>query len=322
MWHLAMETIGLAGSVALFQGGELVERVSLATESGSARNLMPAIDSLLGGQKLRARQLEMVSLAHGPGSFTGLRVGVSTAKAFGFALRVPLIAVDTLEVLVHSLARQAIEKGVVEAGRVDAASSQGDPMPSSLPKFCLCAAIDAYRKQVFRCVASVEFTRQDSGTTESLIRILDKSHCYDAVMWQSFPSAVLPEVKSNFGATTSAASFTGKRETMTLKEDSADVTVLKLGSELVGLGNSLQDEKRYQDDVRALWPLVVGGNALRKYPLVETLSERVVFSSDTDIDATDVGRLAWSHFQSGVITDPLKLLPNYLRGSAAEEKKC
>ena len=321
MWHLAMETIGLAGSVALFQGGELVERVSLATESGSARNLMPAIDSLLGGQKLRARQLEMVSLAHGPGSFTGLRVGVSTAKAFGFALQVPLVAVDTLEVLVHSLARQAIEKGLVQVGRELAAPSQRDSMPSSLAKFCLCGAIDAYRKQVFRCVASVEFTRQDSVNTESLIRILDKSHCYAAVMWQNFPCAELPEVTSNVGATTSATGFAGNSETMSLAEESSGVTVLKLGSELAGLGDGLQDEKRSQDDVRTRWPLVVGGNALRKYPLVENLSDRVVFSSETDIDATDVGRLAWSQFQGGVTTDPLKLLPNYLRGSAAEEKK-
>lgn len=326
MWHLAMETIGLAGSVALFQGGELVKRVSLATESGSARNLMPAIDSLLSGQNLQARQLEMVSLAHGPGSFTGLRVGVSTAKAFGFALRVPVVAVDTLEVLVHSLAQQVIEKGLVEKEAVHAASSQANSISSSQAKFYLCGAIDAYRKQVFRCVASVEFTGQDSRTIKPLIRILDKSHCYDAAMWRSSPSAVMPEVKLSVGTTPSVSRIAVERETSFLADGISGVgisgvTEWKLESEVVELGARLQDEKRYQDDGRALWPLVVGGNALRKYPLAENLSERVIFSNDADIDATDVGRLAWSHFQSGMTTDPLKLLPNYLRGSAAEEKK-
>ncbi|MEY4565946.1 MAG: tRNA threonylcarbamoyladenosine biosynthesis protein TsaB [Planctomycetota bacterium] len=321
MWHLAMETIGLAGSVALFQGGELVERVSLATESGSARNLMPAIDGLLGGQKLRARQLEMVSLAHGPGSFTGLRVGVSTAKAFGFALRVPVVAVDTLEVLVHSLARRAIENGLGKAVLAPATPSSGDAASSVPASLCLCGAIDAYRKQVFRCVASLEFSKNTSGATESLIRILDKSHCYDAVMWQTFPSAAMPEVKQTAGGSISVTSFAEEAETHLVSAVFSEVTELKIDTELVGMSDGVKHQKRYQDQVRSRWPLVVGGNALHKYPLAESLSERVIFSSEADIDAMDVGSLAWAHFQSGVTTDPLKLLPNYLRGSAAEEKK-
>lgn len=322
-----METIGLAGSVALFQGGELVERVSLATESGSARNLMPAIDGLLGGQKLRARQLEMVSLAHGPGSFTGLRVGVSTAKAFGFALRVPVVAVDTLEVLVHSLARRAIENGFGKAVLEPVATSLGDAAPSVPQSICLCGAIDAYRKQVFRCVASLEFSRNASGATESLIRIVDKSHCYDAVMWQSFPSAAIPELKQAVRGSISVTSFSEEEETPSGSAVLSEVTVLsgvtelKIDTELVGLSDGVKQQKRTQDEVRSRWPLVVGGSALRKYPLAESLSQRVIFSSDADIDAMDVGSLAWAHFQSGMTTDPLKLLPNYLRGSAAEEKK-
>lgn len=321
MWHLAMETIGLAGSVALFQGGELVERVSLATGSGSARNLLPAIDRLLGGQKLRSGELGLVSLAHGPGSFTGLRVGVSTAKAFGFALRVPVVAVDTLEALMHSLARQAVEKGLIQTGIAHSGRLQRDSTPSSLTNFCLCGAIDAYRKQVFRCVASVQFSQNESGSIQPQICILDKSHCYDAALWQRFPSAVVPEMTFKVGAAIPAAESAGEGATITLAEEVSNLSVLKLDSKLLGLGAGLQDERNFQDDVRSRWPLVVGGNALRKYPLMENLSERVIFSSDADIDATDVGRLAWSHFQNGVISDPLKLLPNYLRGSAAEEKK-
>jgi tRNA threonylcarbamoyl adenosine modification protein YeaZ len=65
--------------------------------------LVPDLDAMLRAQGLKPGQLELIILANGPGSFTGLRVGLATAKGLAFRHGIPLVPLDTLEVL----ARQA-----------------------------------------------------------------------------------------------------------------------------------------------------------------------------------------------------------------------
>lgn len=63
--------------------------------------LLPTIDNLLEKHKLKINDIECVALSIGPGSFTGIRIGVSTVKAFQYAMNVKVIAVNTLEVIAY-----------------------------------------------------------------------------------------------------------------------------------------------------------------------------------------------------------------------------
>lgn len=99
MLVLAFDTSGYAGSVALLEGPQLLAEETLDRERRSAQTLAPAIARLLAGQKIDPSRIGLVATTVGPGSFTGLRVGVTTAKAFAYAAKAEVIGLSTLEVL-------------------------------------------------------------------------------------------------------------------------------------------------------------------------------------------------------------------------------
>lgn len=92
-----METVATAGSVALLRGRELVNETQLPPESRSARTLAAAVQSLW--HAVGKPPVALVAVALGPGSFTGLRVGVTTAKALAFAWQAKLVGVNTLDAI-------------------------------------------------------------------------------------------------------------------------------------------------------------------------------------------------------------------------------
>lgn len=96
---LALETSGHGGEVALLAGDRLLARQTLAAEQRTARSLTPAIAQVLADVQLSPSAVQLVAVTIGPGSFTGLRIGATTAKTFAYAVGAHCLAVDTLEVL-------------------------------------------------------------------------------------------------------------------------------------------------------------------------------------------------------------------------------
>lgn len=98
---LALETSGQAGGVAAFEGDKLVSERHLAIGQRSAQSLAPAIRDLLDELGWRPADIRVVAVTTGPGSFTGLRVGVTTAKTLAYALSAEVVGVNTLEAIVQ-----------------------------------------------------------------------------------------------------------------------------------------------------------------------------------------------------------------------------
>jgi tRNA threonylcarbamoyladenosine biosynthesis protein TsaB len=92
---LILETSGRVASVALAEGDRLLVTRRLDEARRHARDLAPAVASLLADQGWRPRDVQAVLVSRGPGSYTGLRVGVMSAKAFAYAAGCALLAVDT-----------------------------------------------------------------------------------------------------------------------------------------------------------------------------------------------------------------------------------
>lgn len=126
---LAIETSQTAGSVALLEGRQIVAEAQLPPAERSAKTLAPAIDAILRSVNWEPASLELIVVVRGPGSFTGLRIGVTTAKMLSLALDCPVISVLTNDVLAEQV-RQAS----------DPAACQGTTIKT---------AIDAYRQELF-----------------------------------------------------------------------------------------------------------------------------------------------------------------------------
>jgi tRNA threonylcarbamoyladenosine biosynthesis protein TsaB len=100
---LAIDTSTQTLGVALLEDGQLiVESISNLKINHSIR-LMPLIEQVFATAGWRPEEIGLVAVAKGPGSYTGLRVGVTTAKTYAWALNAPLVAVSTLAVMAYPL---------------------------------------------------------------------------------------------------------------------------------------------------------------------------------------------------------------------------
>lgn len=96
---LSIETSGAACSAALSQGCSVIGTIAIDDSNRQSSMLVPAIESLFQKCSMKMSDCDAVAVSGGPGSYTGLRVGVSTAKGICYGLGKPLIAVPTLEIL-------------------------------------------------------------------------------------------------------------------------------------------------------------------------------------------------------------------------------
>ena len=96
---LALETSELTGSVAAAADGKVLAELQLDPQQRSAQSLAPAIRSLLEQVGWQPREIRLLAVTVGPGSFTGLRVGVATAKVFAYAAGAEVLGIGTLEAI-------------------------------------------------------------------------------------------------------------------------------------------------------------------------------------------------------------------------------
>nr|AOE14254.1 peptidase, M22 family [uncultured bacterium] len=99
---LHIDTTTKKCSVALAQDGDLmIQKELLSEEFSHSEQLHPFIEEVLKESGLKSSSLSAIAISKGPGSYTGLRIGVAAAKGLCFALDLPLIALNTLEIMVQ-----------------------------------------------------------------------------------------------------------------------------------------------------------------------------------------------------------------------------
>ncbi len=120
--QLSIDTAGPVAGIALTDGEMLVASLSWRTRAGHAAELLPAIERVLDGAGVARDALDAIFVCRGPGSYGGLRVGISTALGLAFALDAGLLGVGRLEAdaLLHAAAPGPIVP-VHDAGRGDLA---------------------------------------------------------------------------------------------------------------------------------------------------------------------------------------------------------
>ncbi len=116
MAMLALATSGPRGEVGLRSDDGSVRTLPIGART-RGRELAPAIQSLLEDAGLAPSAVEAIAVDVGPGSFTGVRVGVTTAKTLSFALRVPVMPLTSLAVLAHGAEHDGPVVALRDAGR-------------------------------------------------------------------------------------------------------------------------------------------------------------------------------------------------------------
>ena len=149
MRMLAIEMASPPGSLALLDGGQLAGAASIQQPRKTTQEFAVLIRELLAEAQWRAQDVQLVATSIGPGSFTGLRIGVTAAKVFAYTVGAKNIGVNTLQVIA---AQSPAEHRLIEA------------------------VIDAQRDQLF----VARFERTDSG-----IDCIEPTHIVDAEPWLS-----------------------------------------------------------------------------------------------------------------------------------------
>ena len=99
---LAIETTERIGSIAVADQGDLVAEIRLPNTLRSAQSLAPGIQNLLKDVGWTPQDVELVAVTAGPGSFTGLRIGIGTAKVFAYTVGAQVLGIDTHEAMAHA----------------------------------------------------------------------------------------------------------------------------------------------------------------------------------------------------------------------------
>jgi tRNA threonylcarbamoyladenosine biosynthesis protein TsaB len=94
MITLGLDTSEAWGGVALWDGATVVDEAMTKEQFQHAEGLLPLVEGLLVKNRLVRHDIELVSVNRGPGSFTGLRIGIATAKGLSQSMGIPLVGVD------------------------------------------------------------------------------------------------------------------------------------------------------------------------------------------------------------------------------------
>ena len=96
---LAIDTASMVSSVAVASQERLLAELTVQTKLTHSETLLPHIEQVLQMAGVNKEELQGIAVSIGPGSFTGLRIGLATAKSIAYALQLPLLGISTLEAL-------------------------------------------------------------------------------------------------------------------------------------------------------------------------------------------------------------------------------
>ncbi len=146
---LNIDTALEGASVSLARDGTVLRSASSSEQKDHAAWLHPAIGKMMLEEGRTLQDLDAVAVSFGPGSYTGLRVGLAAAKGFCYALDIPLITVGTLEIIASSVQNEAIDLicPLIDARRMEVyAALYTADLTEKIPPFALALDPSAFRE--------------------------------------------------------------------------------------------------------------------------------------------------------------------------------
>lgn len=106
MFTLAVDTSSLRGSIALFKNHHLVASHDWSRMNSHGELLTPSVQDLLTKNSLKPKDIEIIAVGIGPGSFTGIRVGINFARTLAYSLNLPVYQLNSLHLLASQVTKQ------------------------------------------------------------------------------------------------------------------------------------------------------------------------------------------------------------------------
>lgn len=105
---LCIDTSSKLCGVGIFENEKLIDKIELNNGLTHSETLMPILKQILEKNSLVLKNFDLIAVDIGPGSFTGIRIGVATAKAFSDSLTIPCVGIDSLEILAYQIKEPSI----------------------------------------------------------------------------------------------------------------------------------------------------------------------------------------------------------------------
>ena len=105
---LCINTSSKLCGVGIFENEKLIDKIELNNGLTHSETLMPILKQILEKNSLVLKDFDLIAVDIGPGSFTGIRIGVATAKAFSDSLTIPCVGIDSLEILAYQIKEPSI----------------------------------------------------------------------------------------------------------------------------------------------------------------------------------------------------------------------
>ncbi len=112
---LAISTSSSNASVALLENDTCIKELNIINEKTHSEKLMPLIDELFSVTGLTLSEVSLIACDNGPGSFTGLRIGIATAKALAEVKKIPVIGISSLNALSYNVANSEYVASLIDA---------------------------------------------------------------------------------------------------------------------------------------------------------------------------------------------------------------
>lgn len=112
---LAVDTTSKMCSVALLENDEVIDEINLDSGLTHSENLMPLVKEILEKNKVELKDLELIGVDCGPGSFTGIRIGIASVKAIAEVWNLPVAEVTALEVLAKNVETEGVIASIIDA---------------------------------------------------------------------------------------------------------------------------------------------------------------------------------------------------------------
>ena len=198
MLILALESSAKPASVAICSDTELLGQYYQNSGLTHSRTLLAMAESLLKNLGISVADVGLTAVSRGPGSFTGVRIGVSAAKGFAWSLGKPLCGVSTLE----AMAYQAPEPGVILCPVMDARRSQVynalfEWQGEKLIRLCddrAISLVDLSTELRSRCIRPAPKLNNSGSTTPCLLLGDGAKICHDYLNTEGVPSRIAPEL--------------------------------------------------------------------------------------------------------------------------------
>ncbi len=223
MRNLALETTERIGSLAVLEGDKLVADRQLPTDQRTAATFAVGVQELLAEVSWQPTDLELISVCAGPGSFTGLRIGITAAKTLAYVTGADVVGVNTLE--------------VIALGAKHKPDGDAD---SEVATRRLWAVMDAFRGQLFAAQFELSGDELTSGSLKTVI----EPHIVDVDEWTAGLQA---------GDVVTGPVLTKVQDQLPEHVTACDPECWAPSAEFVGRWGYLQYQTGQRDD---LWQLV------------------------------------------------------------------